>query len=172
MKAFINKKARTASFHLQSIKQVRKYLTVDACRIVVQALVLSHLDYANAILAGLPDCSIMRLQRIQNAAARLVLQRSKYASATECRRELHWLPIRQRIDFKILTLVHKALHGSAPLYLCSMIKMKQGSPYQLRSADTCLLYVPKTKCKTFAGRAFSVYAPTRWNICYRLSSCK
>ena len=163
MKRFIGKKARTASFHLQSIKQVRKYLTLEACKIIVQALVISHLDYANAILAGLPKCSINRLQRIQNAAARVVLQRSRDTSGLKCCRQLHWLPIPQRIDYKILTLAQKALHGTAPQCLCSMLSIKQDSHYHLRSANTRLLEVPNTKCKTFASRAFSVYAPTRWN---------
>ena len=67
-------------------------LTMDACQTLVFQLVTSHLDYANALYIGLPDCGIAKLQCVQNAAAKLVLNKTKYDSATEAFKELHWLP--------------------------------------------------------------------------------
>ena len=77
---------------------------------------------------------------------------------------LHWLPIRARIDFKILTLVHKCLSGNAPSYLTDLLVPLGTNRKGLRSnnAIKCLL-MPRTYHKTFADRAFSVYGPKRWN---------
>ena len=67
-----------------------------------------HLDYANAIFAGLPDCEISKLQRVQNIAAKFVLNRTWYDSPEQARHELHWLPIRTRIQHKVLSLTYKS----------------------------------------------------------------
>ena len=82
---------------------------------------MSHLDYSNAIFSGLPDKDMAKLQRIQNACAKLVLQKDKLASSTECLHASHWLPIRERIDYKILTLVFKSLNNQAPVYLQDLL---------------------------------------------------
>ena len=92
------------------IRAARKYLTRKAHAKLSIPLVISHLDYANAILARLPKVSLDKLQRVQNMAAKIVLNKGKYGSSTRCLEELHWLPIEQRINFKIATLVHKYIH--------------------------------------------------------------
>ena len=101
----ISMKCHTAMFNLQKIRQIRSVLTIDACWTIVFGLVTSHLDYANALYIGLPDCDLAKLQHVQNVAAKLVLNKSKYDSATQALKELHWLPIKFRIIHKILTLV-------------------------------------------------------------------
>ena len=128
------------------------------------SLVISHLDYANALLGGLPKCSIDQLQWVQNIAAKIVLGKGRYDSSTRCLAELHWLPIQQRIEFKILTLVHKSLHGLAPQYLVELLTRKVHRREGLRSNNnTSQLEVPNTARKTFAARSFSVLGPTLWN---------
>ena len=74
---------------------------------IVFGLVTLHLDYANALNIGLPDCNLAKLQHVQNAVEKLVLNKSKYDSATQALKELHWLPIKFRIIHKLLTLVYK-----------------------------------------------------------------
>ena len=94
----------------------------------------------------------------------LVLRRSKRHSITECLKELHWLPIQQRITFKILTLTHKCINNKGPKYLQELITFKQQCRHGLRSAGvTNLLLRLTTKYKTFTDRSFSVAAPVLWN---------
>ena len=150
--------------NLFRIKAARKNLTRTACNKLVVALVLSHLDYANSILGGLPKSTIDKMQAVQNMAAKITLGKRKYDSATSCLVQLHWLPIRSRIEFKIVSLVHKCLHGEASPYLTRMIEYKQPGRRGLQSQhDTTRLLVPKTSKKTFAARSFSVLGPELWN---------
>ena len=96
MKTHTTNKCRMAILNLFKIRNIRKILTVDACKALVQSLVISHLDYCNSILADLPDSTIKKFQRIQNVASKIILSRSMYDSTTECMRELHWLLARYR----------------------------------------------------------------------------
>ena len=95
----------------------------------------------------------------------LVLRQTKWDSAKACLAKLHWLPIRQCITFKICVLTYKLLHGQGPGYLQDFLHYKHSnSSRSLRSPmDQSLLEIPRTKCKTFATRSFSVAAPTLWN---------
>ena len=94
----------------------------------------------------------------------LVLKRTKRDSITECLKELHWLPIKQRISYKILVLTHKSVNGQGPKYLQDLIQPTTQRRKGLRSQrDSDLLLRPKTKLKTFADRSFSIAAPTLWN---------
>ena len=92
-KQHIKTKCKTAMFNLQHIHATRKYLTRSASNKLMVSLVISHPDYANALLGGLPKCSIDQLQRVQNIAAKIVLGKGRYDSSTRCLAELHWLPI-------------------------------------------------------------------------------
>ena len=77
--------------------------------------------------------------------------------------DLHWLPVRYRIKFKILLLVFKALMGKAPQYIRDMVRPRQSLSHKLRSSSAVVLMTPSTKCKTFGDRAFQSSAPTLWN---------
>ena len=164
LRSHITKKCQIAMLNIQRLKQIRYSLTTDVCKCLVQCLVLSHLDYANAILVGLPKCDINKIQKIQNIAAKLILGRSFRDSATQALKDLHWLPINARIDFKISLLIFKCLNHTAPNYLIDLIKPKLTKRPGLRSNDNGIfLITPYTKRKTFAERSFSVYGPKLWN---------
>ena len=128
-------------------------LTTDASKTVIQGTVISHLDYSNSILSGLPKCDIQKLQRVQIVAAKVIVQKKSKDSITECRAELHWLPVQARIDFKVLVMVFKCLTGEAPSYLKNLLKKQRSG------CDDRLLSIPFTRRKTFADRSFSVYSP-------------
>ena len=145
-------------------KKARKDLTKTACNKLVVALVLSHLDYANSLLGGLPKSSINRMQALQNMAAKITLGIHKYESASTCLVQLHWLPIKYRIDYKIISIVHKCLYEDAPPYLTRMIQHSKPGKQGLRSeTDTTRLLVLWTSKKSFAAHSFSVLGPQLWN---------
>ena len=151
-------------FNLVCIKRLRPSLTVEAANTLVMGLVISHLDYANSILIGVPDVTIKQLQHVQNMAAKVVLQADKYASPRECRKNLHWLPISKRIEHKVLTIVYKCTRGLAPKYLQDLIKHCIPSRPRLHSSGSSTkLVVPHVTRQTFAARAFSVFVPSLWN---------
>ena len=90
---------------------IKHYLSLESRKVAVQNLIISRLDYCNAILSGLNFKEISKLQRVQNAACRFIFNLRKYEPCREFRYNLHWLPIAQRIDFKILTYVHKIVYN-------------------------------------------------------------
>ena len=99
---------------------------------------------------------------VENCAARVIVRAPRRCHITPVLSELHWLPVRQRVEYKVLLLTYKAKHGLAPSYLSDMlVPYVPGRP--LRSAESDLLVVPVTKLKTYGGRAFSTAAPSLWN---------
>jgi flagellar biosynthesis chaperone FliJ len=164
LKVNIRAKCKSAASIIRCVTKIRDYIDTETAKTLIVTLVLSQLDYANSILAGLPENSIAQLQRIQNWAAKVVLRRSKYDSSTKALKDLHWLPVRERVNFKILCLVHKCLHDSGPPYLQKLLVLKQsGRTTRSATSGVRLLEVPRTKKATFAARSFSVHGPTIWN---------
>ena len=123
----------------------------------------SRLDYCNALLYGVADGLYRRLQSVQNAAARLVsgLQRRNHIRPTLLR--LHWLPVRQRVLFKIAVLVYQCLNGLAPSYLADNCQLVSDvRPRRLRSSDSVTCAVRRTRT-TYGVRYFAVASPRVWN---------
>ena len=152
--------SKSCNYHIRALRHIRSSLTEDMAKSVALALVSSRLDYANSLLYGTSDTNINKLQRIQNSLAKLVLKRPHISSSTALH-NLHWLPIKQRIDFKISTFTYKLLHTRTPSYLSNLLL-----PYtpvrSLRSSDRDLLVQPSVST-VIGSRAFSVAAPTIWN---------
>ena len=121
----------------------------------------SRLDYANAVLYGVSSKKINRLQRIQNALARCVVNSKVHLSSNALLQQLHWLPIQHRIDFKLAKLSFLARSSATSSYLNLSV-----TPYipsrSLRSQESCLLAVPRSKT-IFGSRAFRIAAPTVFN---------
>jgi hypothetical protein len=127
---------------------------------VAVAIVQSRLDYANSILYGTSAYNINKLQRVQNAAAHIVLGYPNTSSSDQLL-ELHWLPIYKRVHFKIASLTYKTLSTQQPIYLRSLLIPHQPGR-ALRSADLQLLSQPRSKL-AIGERAFSAAAPKIWN---------
>ncbi len=115
-KDHIAKTAWSCRFALHNIRKIRPFLTKHATQLLIQARVISRLDYCNALLAGIPTCAIRPLQMIQNAATHLVFNEPKRAHVTPLLISLHWLPVVARIKFKSLMLAYRTAMGSALSY--------------------------------------------------------
>ena len=132
---------------------------------LIRALVVSKVDYCNSLLNGLPARQLDRLQSILNAAARMIFCARKHDHITPLLHELHWLKVKERIQFKLCVLTHRCLHGTAPVYLAEVLYRTTDveARRRLRSADSTLLLVPTTRRTTLGDRAFSVAGPRAWN---------
>ena len=119
----ISSVARSCRFTLYNIRRIRHFPPREAAPLLVQVLVISRLDHCNSLLAGLPASVFKPLQRIQNAAARLVFNLPKFSHVTRLFRDLHWLPVVVAcIRLKMMLLAYKAVNGTAPAYLQALVK--------------------------------------------------
>ncbi len=156
----ITKTARSCRFALYNIKKIRPFLSEHATQLLVQALVLSRLDYCNALLAGLPASSIKPLQLIQNAA-RLIFNKPKRMHVTPRFINLHWLPIAARIIFKALMFGYRTTSSFAPLYLNSLLQTYIPS-WSLCSASERRITVPSQRGTKSLSLTFLLTVPIWW----------
>ncbi len=161
LEAHVNSVVSAAFYHFKNIGSIQNHQTQEAAVTLIHAHVTSRLDYCNALLYGLSDKILYKVQKGQNAAARVVTGTNKFEHITTVLNNLHWLLVKFRINFKILLTVN-AYHGLAPSYLCDLIDKKLPT-YILRNYDDFLLVEPRTKLKTYGDRAFSKAAPFHWN---------
>lgn len=151
----------SCNFHIRALRHIRPRLTLDAAKCVAVSIIGARLDYCNSLLHGTSQRNLDRLQRVQNSLARVVTQAPPRSSATELRRQLHWLPIRQRVHFKLGTITFRAIHTGTPTYLASELHRHQ-PPRALRSGTTTTLHRPHAT-SDFHQDSFAVSAPATWN---------
>ena len=159
----ISSTCKAAWFHLRNIGKIRQYLDRKSTEQLVHSFVSSKLDFNNALLYGLPDNLIRKLQTVQNAAARLVMKVPKRCHITPILAQLHWLPVQKRINYKIILLVFKALNSLAPQYVSEMLQYKKPTTQSLRSDSRNLLVVPFSRTVTYGDRNFRNVGPILWN---------
>jgi hypothetical protein len=159
----VNKMCRNAYFNLRNIAQVRKCLSKEVTKTAINALVTPHLDYGNGLLYGISKRLENKLQVAQNSAVRLIERLKKHDHITEHRKNLHWLPIPARCQFKLMTTTWKALNNQAPEYLRQRLNRKVPTGCNLRSNSLNLLVVPRGQSSKIGKRAFSHSSPTLWN---------
>ena len=152
---------KSVRYQLRNIGFIRKYLTRSATEKLVHSLISSRLDFGNGLLYNLPNSQIAQLQKLQNAAARIVSLSNKRNHITPVMNSLHWLPVKERILFKILLLVNHIINGTAPDYNKSLIHQYQPTR-TLRSSQSGLLQIPLSK-KSWGDRAFAHAGPALWN---------
>ena len=122
MRQHVNYTSRATPFHLRNISRIRRYIPEESCKLVVHSLVTSRLDCSNVLLYGIPKSSVSILQSVQNSAARIVTKTAPREHITPVLKELYWLPVDRRIEYKMLLYAYKALNGLAPEYLCDMVE--------------------------------------------------
>ena len=161
----VMKTAQTAWYHLHAIVKIQRYLTKEQTQSIIHAYVTSRLDQNNSLLGGTTKELLNKLQRIQNAAAKIITGGKKHDHVTPLLKTLHWLPLSKRCIFKILLLVYKALHGNGPEYFKDLLKPldSYNTNCQLRSFSQNQLRVSKTQCVIYGDRSFSVLGPRLWN---------
>ena len=141
----IHKTCSSAFFHLYNIRRIRKYLSRPVVESLVHASIISRVDYCNNLLYGLPNSHIMKLQRIQNAAARLVTGSSRFCHVTPLLLASCDLPY-------------------TPNYLINLITVRKQSRCSLRSNESTLLVSPSAKHRpTLGHHAFQSAAPSLWS---------
>ena len=165
MDSQINSICKSSYMYLHFISNIKPFLTAETVSTLVHALVTSRLDNCNSLLYGCYDCLLKRLQMVHNCSARLILGRRKYDRVTPMLAELHWLPVKERIIYKICLFAFKCLDHSAPQYLQDLI-----IPYKqersLRSANKNLIekYAAVQKRTAAGKRSFAFNAGKYWNL--------
>ena len=160
----INNIVKTAGYNLRNIAFIKKYVDESSLKRLVINSVISRLDYCNSVYYRLPKFQLKKLQNILNRAARLIKGVSLRERITPVLIELHWLPIKARIIFKICVLTHQALNTGCPPYLRELLQVMQ--PLEgintRRATDGITLF--ELRCSTSVGfRAFKSAAPRLYN---------
>ena len=114
---------KSCYFHTYHIGQIRKFLPRKTIERVVNAMINSCIDYCNALLYGTYGKNLVKLQRLQNVATKIIVGGSKYEHVTPILRELHWLPVESRIHIKIMVLVHRAVNDTGSVYLQALVNL-------------------------------------------------
>ena len=160
--AHISTLCKSSYFHSKALRHIRSSLPDDVCVALATAMVQSRLDYANSLLYNIPAGNLNKLQRIQNGLAKIIFFRTPGVHGAELVRSLHWLPIADRIKFKLATLTFKVLNTRQPAYLNVLISQRQSSRTLRSSSDYLSLNEPRTRT-AFGDRAFSAAVPKIWN---------
>ena len=161
MDEHVTQMSKSINYHIRNLSRIRRYIDKDTCHAAVRALITSRLDYCNSLLNGITNKNMVRLQSLQNKAARLVYMTPKHTPTSPLIVKLHWLRIPQRIQYKILTIVFNSIHKEAPQYINELLHTYD-STYHLRSSKRTSLVIPKTH-KRAGDRSFSYIAPKLWN---------
>ena len=158
----INSLSKSCHFHVRDIRRIRHLLPLSTATALANSLVSSKLDYCNSLYSGISQTNLNKLQRIQNSLARVITNTtSKYQHITPTLKKLHWLPIKQRIDYKTCLLTYKTLTNQQPTYLYNSLSFPSHS-VSTRSSDSLVLSNPYVR-SSLGKRAFSVIGPRLWN---------
>ncbi len=161
LRKHISSICQTSFYHIRQLRQIRSSIDINSATILANALVHSKLDYCNSLYYSLPNSSIHRLQLVQNSLARVVLPSTlRHHHITPVLKRLHWLPVEQRIKYKIASITYKSLHYQQPSYLYELLSPVAQSGR--RSSSNKLLNLQRVN--TISGqRSFFSSAPKIWN---------
>ena len=156
---------RSLNFNLRNIGRIRRYIDENTCNHAVRSLILSRLDYSNSLLYGITFKDTKKLQTIQNRAARLIFRANRKEQTSPLLQQLHWLPVTERIRFKLLTLGFKACIGDAPVYLSNLLHdhVHSNNTSFLRSHADKNLLTRNRIYTSYGDKAFANSVPILWN---------
>ena len=154
LESHVNSLTSSCYYHLRNIGQLKHKLSREDLKILTHSVISSKLDYCNVILFGINEGLIQKLQKVQNAAARLICKLPKHSSVTDAIKELHWLHVQERCVYKILLIVYKRFSCTSPSFLNSLLEISNLDTRKLKH----------TYYNTKHGRrAFRYTAPRLWN---------
>ena len=164
MKQHVARTAAACFYHIRRLRQIRRRVGQEVTQQLVLALIMSRLDYCNSVLAGLPMSTLEPLQRVQNAAARLVFGLGRFDHVTPSLIQLHWLPVSYRIKFKLCCFIHAVHYGRSPTYLTQTVQSVSASRQRsgLRSSSTSAMDYSLPRLRTKFGERACVLA--RWSF--------
>ena len=148
---------KSCFIQLRDFRNIRQFLTHDAAVSVANAFVSSRLDYCNSLFRSLSKFNLHRLQSIQNSAARIVTNSSKYTRITPVLRKLHWLPVQFRSEFKLATLVYKFIHTGFPKYFAPYLSKIQNFNLKFTSPLSSLVSVSPLMLPLFGIRFLKTF---------------
>ena len=158
----VQRTCRDVLFQLSRIRKIRRFLDLSSAKCIVNALVLSRIDYCNSLYVGLPDELLKRLQHEQNSAARMIFNLRKHDPVSHHLKTLRWLSVPNRAKYRVACLSFRCLNGSAPSYLSSLL-IPYSLTRDLRSGGKNLLVTNSYRLAQYGKRAFSRAAPLIWN---------
>ena len=163
MSNHVTKVVQACNLHLVNLWRVGNKLTKQQKTLLVNTLIHSRLDYCNGLLVGLKEADVKRLQKIQNSATRFIYGQRTRRGVTELRKKSHFLPIRQRIEFKVCLMVYNGLNDRAPDYIKDLLQKRQPKTKRLR-VDEDETRLEEFHCRYKATeKAFRYAAPKIWN---------
>ena len=154
--------SKSCFYHIRDLRRIRDTLDFHTSCTIATSLVHSKLDYCNSLYYNLPACQIDRLQSIQNCLARTVCRTSKFSHITPTLKSLHWLKVRERIEYKILSLTYNSLQIHQPSYLSKLLTI-QPNVHNTRSSMLVTLQRPPVVRAAIVKRSFFHSAPALWN---------
>ena len=157
----VNSISRAAYFEIYKISKIRNVLSREACKLLMVSNVMSKLDYGNAMLLGITEYNLYKMQKVQNRAARLIFNLPRSSHVHHLLFELHWLPVRYRILFKVVLIIYKCINLGEPVYLNNSLNTYSPSR-QLRSSTSNNLEVPRI-LSSWGERSFSFTAVKYFN---------
>ena len=153
---------KASNYHIRALRHIRPMLDREVANTIACSIVSTRLDYCNSLLYGTKVSNIKKLQRVQNSLARVVACSNLRDHITPVLKELHWLPVKQRIEYKVALVTHKILATGQPPYLAELVSAyKPGRP-GLRSATKCQLTIPTGLGTTAGQRTFTSAAEDVW----------
>ena len=153
--------SRSCSYHLRDLRRIRSTLDFKTASTIATSLVQSKLDYGNSLYLNLPEYHLNKLQVIQNNMARAVTCKRKFDHISPTLQSLHWLKVKQRIHYKIISLTYSALQFGQPKYIRRLLTVKPLGP--TRSGHLITLVRPPVSRLMFSDRSFYHKAPVIWN---------
>ena len=163
LSSHVNYLRRSVNFQLRNLWRIRQFIDQDSCHHAVRALIISRLDYCNGLFTTLSAKELTRLQRLQNNAARLIFAVGRRTDAANLLDTLHWLPVRQRVLFKILLYVFKSIQHISPNYISDYFTIHVPARTLRSSSDSNRLTIPRLGNSITGDKRFHIAAAKAWN---------